>query len=92
MKRTNNDLQSITYKTKDRVARSTLKTGRELRCSGRALQVIHLVKYIFMDLCFKSEIEDCLKQTEMNILMLKKTNEYYTESKLVLIIVLAYHM
>jgi len=34
-KRTNNNLQNITYKTKDRVTRITLKTGDELRCSGR---------------------------------------------------------
>ena len=32
---TNNDLQNITHKTKDRVPRSPLKTGSELRCSGR---------------------------------------------------------
>jgi len=32
-KRTNNDLQNITQKTKDRVARTPL-TGGELRCSG----------------------------------------------------------
>jgi hypothetical protein len=34
-KRTNKDLQSITHKTKDRVTRTPLKTGVELRCSGR---------------------------------------------------------
>jgi hypothetical protein len=34
-KRTNNDLQNITHKTKDRVTRTPLKTGGELRCSGR---------------------------------------------------------
>jgi hypothetical protein len=37
-KRTKNDLQNIrfcTYKTKDRVTRNPLKTGGELRCSGR---------------------------------------------------------
>ena len=33
-KRTNNDLQNITQKTKDRVAQTPL-TGGELRCSGR---------------------------------------------------------
>ena len=33
-KRTNNDLQN-TYKTKDRVTRTPLKTGVELRCSWR---------------------------------------------------------
>jgi len=32
---TNNDLQNITHKTKDRVTRTPLKTGGELRCSGR---------------------------------------------------------
>ena len=34
-KRTNNDLQNR-QKTKDRVTRTSLKTGGELRCSGRA--------------------------------------------------------
>jgi len=33
-KRTNNDLQNITQKTKDRVTRTPLKTGGELGCSG----------------------------------------------------------
>ena len=33
-KRTNNDLQNITHKTKDRVTRTPLKIGVELRCSG----------------------------------------------------------
>ena len=34
-KRTNNDLQNITYKTKDRVTRTPLKTEGELMCYGR---------------------------------------------------------
>jgi hypothetical protein len=34
-KGTNNDLQNIAPKTKDRVTRAPLKTGDELRCSGR---------------------------------------------------------
>jgi len=34
-KRTNNDLQNIAQKTKDRATRTSLKTGGELRCSGR---------------------------------------------------------
>ena len=33
--RTNNDLQNITNKDKDRVTRTPPKTGGELRCSGR---------------------------------------------------------
>jgi len=32
---TNNDLQNITQKTKDRVTRTPLKSGGELQCSGR---------------------------------------------------------
>ena len=35
-KRTNNDLQNTTQKTKDRVTRTPLKTGDELGCSGNA--------------------------------------------------------
>jgi 4-diphosphocytidyl-2C-methyl-D-erythritol kinase len=34
-KSTNNDLQNITHKTKDRVTRTLLKTEGELRSSGR---------------------------------------------------------
>jgi len=34
-KRTNNDLQNSKQKTKDRATRTPLKTGGELRCSGR---------------------------------------------------------
>jgi hypothetical protein len=33
--RTNNDLQNITQKTKDRATRTSLKAGGELMCSGR---------------------------------------------------------
>ena len=34
-KRTNNNLQNTTHKTKDRVTRTPLKTGGELRCPRR---------------------------------------------------------
>jgi hypothetical protein len=34
-KTTNNDLQSITHKTKDGISRIQLKPGYKLRCSGR---------------------------------------------------------
>jgi hypothetical protein len=34
-KRTNNDLQNTTQKTKNRATRTPLKTGGELLCSGR---------------------------------------------------------
>jgi hypothetical protein len=34
-KRTNNDLQNITHKTKDHVTRTPLKIGGEFMCSGR---------------------------------------------------------
>jgi hypothetical protein len=34
-KTTNSDLQSITHKTEDRVARTQLNAGGELGCSGR---------------------------------------------------------
>jgi hypothetical protein len=34
-KRTNNNLQNITHKTKDRVTRTTLKSGVEFSCCGR---------------------------------------------------------
>jgi hypothetical protein len=35
IKRPNNDLQNIIHKTNDQVTRTPLKTGSELRCSGR---------------------------------------------------------
>ena len=35
-KRTKNNLQNITHKTKDQVTRTPLKTVDELRCSGRS--------------------------------------------------------
>jgi len=34
-KRTNNNLQNTTQKTKDRERRTPLKTGSEFKCSGR---------------------------------------------------------
>jgi hypothetical protein len=34
-KRTNNDLQNITHNTKERVTRTSLRTGGELMCFGR---------------------------------------------------------
>ena len=34
-KRTNNDTQYITHKTKDQATRTPLNTGSEIRCSGR---------------------------------------------------------
>ena len=34
-KRTNNDIQNVHKKTKDRVTPTLLKSGGELRCSGR---------------------------------------------------------
>ena len=60
-KRTNNDLQNITHKTKDRVTRTPLKTGGGLMFSGRvssscstsgtrlngeSLQIISQISYI----------------------------------------------
>jgi hypothetical protein len=42
-KRTNNDLQNIHIKTKDRVTRTPLKTGDELGCSGRVIVPAPLV-------------------------------------------------
>ena len=36
-KRTNNNLQNITQKTKDRVTRTPLKSGGGLGCSGRVI-------------------------------------------------------
>ena len=36
-KDTNNDVQNVTKKTKDRATRTPLKTGGELGCSGRVI-------------------------------------------------------
>ena len=40
-KSTNNDLQNITHKTKDRVTRTPLKTGAEIRCFARVSSGTH---------------------------------------------------
>ena len=41
-KKTNNDLQYITQKTKGRATLIPLKTGNELRCSGRVGKMTRL--------------------------------------------------
>jgi hypothetical protein len=62
--RTNNDLQNIHIKTKDRVARTPLKTGSELMSSGRVssfLNATHFlarkrslgIRYVKNDSCFR---------------------------------------
>jgi hypothetical protein len=47
-KRTNNDLQNITHKTKDRVTLTPIKTGDELMCSGRVAVPAPLVKPVVL--------------------------------------------
>ena len=49
-KRTNNDLQSITHNTKDRVTLIQLKTGGELGCFGRVNSPIFTAFFSFYDL------------------------------------------
>ena len=44
-KRTNNDLQNITHKTKDRVIQTSLKPGGEVRCSRRISSSILMTFY-----------------------------------------------
>jgi hypothetical protein len=45
-KRTNNDLQSITHKTKDLVTRTPLKPGvNSLRCSGRVSSSVSTIDH-----------------------------------------------
>jgi len=41
----NNDLQNTTQKTKDRATRTTLKSGGELRCSGRVSSSCSAIVY-----------------------------------------------
>jgi hypothetical protein len=63
IKRTKNNLQNITHKTKDRVTQSPLKTGDELCCSGRVsnsiLNVISMfcliLLHVFLDLVYKTK-------------------------------------
>jgi hypothetical protein len=50
--RTNNDLQRITHKTKDRVTRTQLKTGGELWCFGR-VAYIYYCNLLFLRKTFK---------------------------------------
>ena len=47
-KRTNNDPQNITHKTEDRATRTPLKTGGELRCSGRVAVPAPLVEPVVL--------------------------------------------
>jgi hypothetical protein len=47
-KRTNNDLQDITHKTKDRVRQTPLKTVGELRCSGRVAVPVPRVALVML--------------------------------------------
>ena len=47
-KRTNNDLQSITQKAKDRVTRIALKTRMNIRCSGKVSR-----SSCTCDICYK---------------------------------------
>ena len=49
-KRTNNDLQSITHNTKDRVTLIPLKTGGELGCFGSVDSPIFTAFFSFYDL------------------------------------------
>ena len=62
-KRTNNDLQNFTHKTKDRVTQTSLKTGDEFRCSVREssscctsgthhvnLKLVHKINFLFVRL------------------------------------------
>ena len=49
-KRTNNDLQSITHNTKDRVTLIQLKTRGELGCFGRVNSPIFTAFFSFYDL------------------------------------------
>ena len=56
-KRANNDLQSITHNIKDPVSRIPLKTGGELRCSGRvgsscSTSLLNLPKWSLDAYCF----------------------------------------
>jgi hypothetical protein len=44
----NNDLQNITHKTKDKITRIPLKTGGELRCSGRIAVPAPLVALVVL--------------------------------------------
>ena len=43
--KTNNDLQNITWKPKDRATRTSLKTAGELGCSGRINSLSVRVSY-----------------------------------------------
>ena len=60
-KRTNNDLQDMHIQTKDRVTRTPLKTGGQLRCTGRVdiscdtrcVTLIVLKKTVIVDICLK---------------------------------------
>ena len=48
IKKENSDLQNTTQKTKDRATRTSLKTGSELRCSGRVGVPVPLVANVVL--------------------------------------------
>jgi hypothetical protein len=63
-KKTNNDLQNIIHKTKDRVTRTPLKAGGELRCSGRMYKVQDWdILYSTACLTFYSYLKNTFKTT-----------------------------
>jgi hypothetical protein len=48
---TNSDIQNATQKTKDRVTRTSSKTGGELRCSGAASSAKLFFRVFMFYLC-----------------------------------------
>jgi len=61
-KRTNNDLQDITHKTKDRITRTALKNEEELcydhniNTFSLLLLLISFLLYMYIDIIFKNSI------------------------------------
>ena len=72
--RTNNDLQIITKKTKDRVTRTPLKTGVELICTlgGRAVLDAHVAPLPFsasQQLCNLERKQKSIYQVSKRLLL-----------------------
>jgi hypothetical protein len=77
-KTTNNDPQNITQKTKDRVTRTPLKSGVELRCSGRVSSSCSLMQEEFEDTKEVIKIRISKKNRQLNgqKKMYKRKNNY----------------
>jgi len=68
-KRTNNDLQIIHIKTEDQVTRTPIKTGGELRCSGRVSSSTSSMYNMYMHENELNYLESLMSINEIKIIV-----------------------